>query len=546
MHLRGGIVVRHFHNDDCEVLYPNGEHAYFDRKERTWTVTNDKGFRREYKDGQSRDLPKINCLNQTDAKTGVVTKVRADKVVLIRYEDGNLYCQHADGTQIFSQDDGQQTRVEKDGFAPVMYQGTEPGEDEEDWMDTGELKSRDGMKTLVFLPDGCVVESIKFYKSEAEKDREVLKHIYQRADYSCFMIDSDGDFRVISTNTRAAINDDDERARLGADTDYLKQMYQPNGVHTPGVFQGHISDRADEVHLATRDSERPFLYRINGQSKLEKRAYAGFEENDDWRPVDQSKGAFDGEPDIEPVGTHRNPFSRSFLYPRMFIINPNGEGLELLTQDQIDQVVKHSQHRGDTLTTSRVEYVDNTQMNSIQVISKVTSIQEVRLANDRMGALSFPEYAWPYIIPRKTEEEMRLLKPLQDQYQFRNITEYSAFEPLKQSAFLEDYNRFTEWKMSQVRYDSEFGITHVAPKDGSLDLEEIEDGEFYAKRINLKIYNERALLKEAFKRSVFKENFEKAYNQDEDIVGFRKRMTTVEREEQEIKAEHEKQQKAGL
>lgn len=278
---------------------------------------------------------------------------------------------------------------------------------------------------------------------------------------------------------------------------------------------------------------------------MEKKAYAAFEENDDWRPVDQSK-AYDGDQDIEPVGTHRNPFSRSFLYPRMFIINPNGEGLELLTQDQIDQVVKHSQYRGDTLTTSRVEYIDNTQMNSIQVISKVTSIQEVRLANDKMGALSFPEYAWPYIIPRKTEEEMRLLKPLQDQYQFRNITEYSAFEPLKQSAFLEDYNRFTEWKMSQVRYDSEFGITHVAPKDGSLDLDEIEDAEFYAKRINLKIYNERALLKEAFKRSVFKDNFEKAYNQDEDIVGFRKRMTTVEREEQEIKAELEKRQKAGL
>jgi len=62
----------------------------------------------------------------------------------------------------------------------------------------------------------------------------------------------------------------------------------------------------------------------------------------------------------------------------------------------------------------------------------------VQLANDKMGALSFPEYAWPYVIPRRTEEELKLLKPLQDQYQFRNITEYSSFEPLKQTAFLED------------------------------------------------------------------------------------------------------------
>lgn len=258
VHLRGGVVVRHFHNEDCEVLYANGEHAYFNREERKWTVTNDKGFRREYKDGKSKDLPKINCLNQTDAKTGVVTKVRADKVVLIRYEDGNLYCQHADGTQIFSQEDGQQTRVEKDGFAPVMYQGTEPAEDDDEWLDTSELKSLDGMMTLVYLPDGGIVKSIKYFKSSKEKDKIVLKHIYQRADYSSFIIDSDGDFRVISTNARAAINDEDERARLGSDADYLKQMYQPNGVHTPGVFQGHISDDVEAVHLATRDSERAF------------------------------------------------------------------------------------------------------------------------------------------------------------------------------------------------------------------------------------------------------------------------------------------------
>jgi hypothetical protein len=29
------------------------------------------------------------------------------------------------------------------------------------------------------------------------------------------MIDSDGDFKIISTNVRSAINDEDERAKLG-------------------------------------------------------------------------------------------------------------------------------------------------------------------------------------------------------------------------------------------------------------------------------------------------------------------------------------------
>lgn len=213
--LKGGIVVKHFHNLDCEVLWPNGEHAFFKREELKWVVTNDKGFVREYQNGAKKDLPRINCLLQTDQRTGIVTRVREDNVVMIRYDDGSVYCQHADGTQIFSQFDGNQTRIEKDGFAPVMYQDTEKAEDLEEWLETDELKSLNGQQTLVFLPDGCVVKSILFFKSSEETSHKVIKHIYQRADFSCFIIDSEGDFRVISSQTRAAINDNDERARLG-------------------------------------------------------------------------------------------------------------------------------------------------------------------------------------------------------------------------------------------------------------------------------------------------------------------------------------------
>jgi hypothetical protein len=87
---------------------------------------------------------------------------------MIKYDDGNTYCQHADGTQIFSQEDGLQTRVEKDGFAPVMYQQTEKCEDLRDWFDVEELKSLDGIETMVFLPDECLVKTIKFFKSSED------------------------------------------------------------------------------------------------------------------------------------------------------------------------------------------------------------------------------------------------------------------------------------------------------------------------------------------------------------------------------------------
>ena len=47
-------------------------------------------------------------------------------------------------------------------------------------------------------------------------------------------------------------------------------------------------------------------------------------------------------------------------------------------------------------------------------------------------------------------------------------------------------------------------------------------------------------------RDVFKENFCKAYNTSEEIVGFRKRQTTVEQEEKEIQEALDKRKKADI
>jgi peptidase E len=41
-----------------------------------------------------------------------------------------------------------------------------------------EIKSLDGMMTIVFLPDASTVKSIKFFKSRTEKDKIVTKHIF--------------------------------------------------------------------------------------------------------------------------------------------------------------------------------------------------------------------------------------------------------------------------------------------------------------------------------------------------------------------------------
>ena len=46
--------------------------------------------------------------------------VREDKVMTIRYADGSLFCQHIDGTIMRTSANGQEIRIEKEGYAPVI------------------------------------------------------------------------------------------------------------------------------------------------------------------------------------------------------------------------------------------------------------------------------------------------------------------------------------------------------------------------------------------------------------------------------------------
>jgi hypothetical protein len=103
-------------------------------------------------------------------------------------------------------------------------------------------------------------------------------------------------------------------------------------VYTPGVYYGNISEVAENVHIICRDCERAFCYKIKSNNKLEKTIYEGWEDNSDWNLAKTFK-EFEADRDIERINIQRNPYIRSFIFPRMFVINPNGEGFELLSQD---------------------------------------------------------------------------------------------------------------------------------------------------------------------------------------------------------------------
>ena len=58
--------------------------------------------------------------------------------------------------------------------------------------------------------------------------------------------------------------------------------------------------------------------------------------------------------------------------------------------------------------------------------------------------------------------------------------------------------------MSQVRYDTEFALVHkIGGKDG-VDPEQLEDEQYYSKRINKHILKHRAQPRAEFKAEEFK------------------------------------------
>jgi len=71
------------------------------------------------------------------------------------------------------------------------------------------------------------------------------------------------------------------------------------------------------------------------------------------------------------------------------------------------------------------------------------------------------------------------------------VYEYQPFEMIKQMAFHDDLDRYKKWKMSQVRYENEFGVVHAPAKDGTLDIKKIEEDEAVAKKIITRILKER-------------------------------------------------------
>jgi hypothetical protein len=376
----------------------------------------------------------------------------------------------------------------------------------------------DGKVLNTILPDGCVVQS---YQEVLDGTWRAV-HIVNRADHSAVLIDCQDKVRIISSNARMQLNEAGGRAAIGKDRDYLAELSAPGDVG-PCIYYATISAEKEGTQVFVHDHDMSNKYVLSADLELERIVLI---EKDEPEPSEagskrslqedsfisapgknKGKGGKKEEvvekppeeplPETEDIGGYVEPLTKSFLYPRLFVFHPDGTGFEWMTKDQLSYYKRVQKAKQEALSQRTMTVIGSTATKFFMFLTKWRSLKEKELMSSNLLHLDFPQNA-VFAIKRLREfgedekqAELGHQKALPDQFMLRQILEYPDYEPLKQEAFFDDWRRYRDWKLTQARYDTEFGITHVAPKGQELDMMLIADDEFFAARTLKKIIEKR-------------------------------------------------------
>ena len=165
--------------------------------------------------------------------------------------------------------DGSSIRIEKDGFAPVVVHKGEPcsaNEDDQLRLSETALRTLDGYYLETFLPDGTVVHS---YKDWVSWGVQGYRHLYKRADYTVYSVNSIGQVDIISSNTRNILNEIFEKRALDQDTAYCYGIFYKNSsFQVRGVYHAFVMKYLNDPQVFTIHSGGNHLLSIDQNISL--------------------------------------------------------------------------------------------------------------------------------------------------------------------------------------------------------------------------------------------------------------------------------------
>ena len=181
--------------------------------------------------------------------------------------------------------DKTEIRIEKEGFAPVVIKSKPDtqypvfiNENNNDELRYPMDRAFDGMVKETLLPDGTVVQTFK--EKHQAVDQMLVRHMIIRPDFSVIVVNSDGRVSVISSNTRSALNECGGKAKIGNDTDYLKELKRHADKMIPCIYYAQILPVESESRIYTSDKNMRFRIDLTVDQKMSRTRLQGGEQMD--------------------------------------------------------------------------------------------------------------------------------------------------------------------------------------------------------------------------------------------------------------------------
>ena len=447
-----GTVIRYMKNSTIQIYFANGN-VSTRSTDKIWQSVNNKGRRRakRQKDGIEYQLDSLKVSNFIDPETSARVIIREDWTIVVKYADGASVAIHKDGTKMYTSPTKTKIVVEHPRFASVHMtldpvkarQHTIIGSRSTDSvLGAGDVmrRSHDGLILEVRLDCGLSVHSF-VQKQEVEGFNQFSVNrvnLIEAQDGTVIKTQQDGEVAIVSGGTRRKLAE-----KAGGDPfAYFYELFSVPEDRSYGVY---TADLKSEV-LWTKDAEGN-LFSVGAAGGA--RAKLAVSLNiDDISGQDPHSPVFSDGEFIDPESRFLPP-PPSIPDPRLFVISANNEATEYLSESQLSSYFLLQQKLGGVVSTQEV--------GSATAVS--TTWRPDIYPDPRFVESPLERYGLPSAVGEKKQTEPLPTIAQPEVYKTRTFFKYASFTSDDRAKFLDDLQRFKEWREAKAAQRKEWITT---------------------------------------------------------------------------------------
>lgn len=236
------------------------------------------------------------------------------------------------------------------------------------------------------------------------------------------------------------MNDMGRKVKVGErDTDYLSELSRQHGMFCQGVYQAHINAQACKSNIKTKNTLNDTIFALRSDMTIDKitdkeiiktnlaasQAAAAKKrklartiqtivekQNDQKIGVQNSARVMDIE--VEETGGFIEANQRSFVYPRLFVVNNDGTAKELLSRTQLEYDMRQKGLQPELSIKQKMSEVFNNQyVENIYFLTKVINMELTQINQQSLNDVELPENARDALKGKLDAPDFDLLIPRQ-------------------------------------------------------------------------------------------------------------------------------------